>query len=393
MTQSTTTVECMPTQPIDLGLGSAAFALVGQPGMRSTHISFPTSSKPRLLVPRARARAAAESVRQYTVPDSTRTRWGLAVAGALSRLGATRLVARGVSLGGPGTFIDHLHSVLGRDDLVTAVHLGPPRANRKPVLRVMDEAGRPVAFAKLGINELTCRRVRHEADALVSLQSRAVAPLVTPMLIDVGVWSGLDYFVMEPVAIGSAQMPRRDLRREGCRALRSAFPAWSTTLAEAPWWVRVWGALEDVDDSPEAVRLTHAARRLLDSRGSTILEWGAGHGDWSRWNMSASDTGLFVWDWERFATDVPRGWDELHFAIGSHPNGVSAALADPEQLIGEALSEFPRDVSSVLLATYLIQRGAAYLADRQFEAGARTGALGKWLLPTLEEVTGWVEAA
>jgi hypothetical protein len=253
----------------------------------------------------------------------------------------------------------------------------------------MDVRGRPVAFAKLGINELTCERVRHEGAALAELESAVSPPLVTPTVIDTGVWNGFDYFVMEPVEIGSAQMPRRDLRRQGSEALRSAFPVSATALADAPWWTRVGAALESAADSLEVARLRLAAERLRDRSGATVVELGAGHGDWSRWNMSASGANLVVWDWERFAIDVPHGWDELHFAIGSHPQGVAAALAGPERLVKAVFPELPRDSAAVLLATYLLQRGASYVADRQFEAGVRVGALGAWLLPALEDVVAW----
>ncbi|WP_458040312.1 MULTISPECIES: hypothetical protein [Bacteria] len=276
--------------------------------------------------------------------------------------------------------------MLDRDDIVAAVHLGPPRANRKPVLRMMDVRGQPIAFAKLGINDLTCARIRHESAALSALESIQPSPLVTPSLIDVGVWNGLDYLIMRPVGNDSTRTPARTQRLQGTRELRSAFPTTTTVLGHASWWTRVHAALEESDDSAEARRLSHAAHRLRDRYGALEMELGAGHGDWSRWNMSADDAALVVWDWERFATDVPAGWDELHFVIGSHPQGVAAALADPDLLLREALPEVPRDYAWVLLGTYLVQRGAAYLSDRQFEAGARTGALGAWLLPALEQV-------
>ena len=57
---------------------------------------------------------------------------------------------------------------LGRPlhELVVGVHLGPPRANRKPVLAVADRHGTLLAFAKCGVDPLTDRLVAHEAAAL-----------------------------------------------------------------------------------------------------------------------------------------------------------------------------------------------------------------------------------
>ena len=43
------------------------------------------------------------------------------------------------------------------------------------------------------------------------------------------------------------------------------------------------------------------------------LAFGAWHGDWTPWNMASTAGGLLVWDWERFATGVPVGFDALHY--------------------------------------------------------------------------------
>ncbi len=338
-----------------------------------------------MLVPRTNARAAAESIRNYTVADSVRTRGALALAAGLARLGATRLLAPSVALGGQ-SFLDHLTEVIGNDDLVFAVHLGPPRANRKPVLRIMDGRGQEVAFAKLGINDLTNGRVRHESAALRDVHSQAQRPLVTPEPIIAGDWEGCAYLVMRPVDISASRVPEAKLRRRGTSALRAAFPLGSAPLSEAEWLRRAVNSLEAISSSDDSDHLRRAIERLLRTHSDRPIALGAGHGDWSRWNMSPRGSDLVVWDWEKFATDVPDGWDELHFAVGAHPRGVSGALSDPMGLCREALPELQMEEATFVLACYLIQRGAAYLFDGQVEAGARAGPLSAWLLPALDTV-------
>ncbi len=66
------------------------------------------------------------------------------------------------SVGRRTSLVSHLSDELGQE-LTAGIHLGPPRANRKPVLQLMDPSGATVAFAKVGVNRLTRERVRHEA--------------------------------------------------------------------------------------------------------------------------------------------------------------------------------------------------------------------------------------
>lgn len=374
----------MPSYATELDLGAAASLLMGHPGRRSTHAAFPSSTRPRLLVPRTNSRAAAESIRHYTVADGMRTRWALRIAAGLARLGATPLLATPITLGGSTSFLRHLGEVIGHGDLVFSVHLGPPRANRKPVLRIMDRRGREIAFAKLGINDLTNSRVRHEAAALRDVHANVRRPLVTPELITAGEWDGCAYLVMMPVDDQSSRVPDSRLRQRSAEALRAAFPVEVRTLAQAGWMRRVVEALDTASDSAESDHLRQALDRLLRNHGDRSIALGAGHGDWSRWNMSVQGSDIVAWDWERFATDVPAGWDELHFAIGAHPRGVSGALSDPLPLVRQVLPHLSADEAALVLASYLVQRGVAYLSDRQVEAGARSGPLGAWLLPALD---------
>jgi hypothetical protein len=136
------------------------------------------------------------------------------------------------------------------------------------------------------------------------------------------------------------------------------------------------------------VALTAAAELLATRSGQHGLRYGAWHGDWAPWNMANLADTLLVWDWERFATGVPVGFDAVHYElqrrIQSSGDAAGAVEATVRQA-GELLAPFDvadgvRELTALL---YLVDLAARYLADRQAEAGARLGVLGTWLLPVL----------
>lgn len=364
-----------------LGIGIADGALLGDSSAVPTHAPFPPRGQPRLLIPRYPAAAVVASIRRYTVPQSVRARLAVSSAIALARLGALRLAPGAIPLGGP--FITQMRKLLEVEELAFSVHLGPPRANRKPVLHLMDLSGESVAYVKLGINDLTCRRVREEAEALRRLGDVTMPGLVAPGLIASGTWDGLEYLVMKPLDSDSALIPSRRLREKAIDALVAAFPVQTLFVRDSPWWSRAMADLIGCDASPERERLLRAAEACERAFGDRAMTVGASHGDWSRWNMSVRDSEVVVWDWERFATDVPVGWDELHFRLGLNPGGPARALARGRVRPRVAGKELPKDDAEPLLATYLIHRGVSRLKARQ-ETGIHNAALGEWLLTAVE---------
>lgn len=309
----------------------------------------------------------------------------------LARLGAARLAPQGVALGGPGTFLHHLEEVVGQD-LVASVHLGPPRANRKPVLHLMDARGRSVAFVKLGINELTCQRVRNEVAALRRLADATLSGLVVPELLHAGQWRELDYLVMRPVPTATGLHSSRELRARALGNLVAAFPTSQADVSRSPWWARTMANLDRCGDDQDATGLRAAATRLLERYEGVPVLHGAGHGDFSPWNVCAHPDHLVVWDWERFTLDVPVGWDEIHYALNAYRGGPAAALARPYGSLVERFDPHLGSAPSVLIASYLLDRGVNYLVDRQQEAGLRRGPLGNWLLPALQELVGLAQS-
>jgi hypothetical protein len=136
----------------------------------------------------------------------------------------------------------------------------------------------------------------------------------------------------------------------------------------------------------EGRALAAAARDLVTGAGGTVLEYGAWHGDWSPWNMASVADRLLVWDWERFGTGVPVGFDPLHHELQAAivRDGVPPDAAVRRSLAGapELLRRPPAEARLTALL-YLTDLATRYLTDRQAEAGNRLGVLGTWLLPEL----------
>jgi hypothetical protein len=96
-----------------------------------------------------------------------------------------------------------------------------------------------------------------------------------------------------------------------------------------------------------------------------------------------------VWDWERFDTGVPAGFDAVHLELQTDlVNRLADPRASAERCLATAAAVLaPLGLSArqaeVTAMTYLAELATRYLGDRQSEAGARLGDVGAWLLPAL----------
>jgi hypothetical protein len=111
--------------------------------------------------------------------------------------------------------------------------------------------------------------------------------------------------------------------------------------------------------------------------------------------MANTGRGLMVWDWERFTSDVPQGFDALHYGLQAElkqaelkmwhrdPRDAAAKCitAAPEVLSPFGVDAIPAQITAIL---YLADLATRYLVDRQAQAGSPLGAPGTWLLPAIE---------
>jgi hypothetical protein len=354
----------------------------------------PWFHRPPLLVPPGR-RAAATAVRHYSGASSSVARFCVSALSLALASGLSRPVVRGRVWVNPSpgsqTIEAYLTEVMGRDIRVS-MYLGPARANRKPVLQLLSSTGETVSFAKIGVSPLTSRLVRAERDALARLGQADLKEITIPRVLHYGVWHGLDVLVLDALPAWQRPHPTPPAQLASSMIeLARVGGVRQEALAGSGYLQRLRSSLATADPSPEQVALARDLDAFAASLDGTTLAFGSWHGDWAPWNMANTGRGLMVWDWERFASGVPQGFDALHYWLQTelkmwHRDPRSAAarcIADAPQL----LSPFGVDAGSarVTATVYLADLATRYLVDRQAEAGSPLGAPGTWLLPAIRD--------
>ncbi|SNS88956.1 hypothetical protein SAMN05421812_102233 [Asanoa hainanensis] len=355
------------------------------------YLVVPDARRPRLLVPARSRRIAAAAVRRYAEPQSRIAKLKRDAVVTALRSGASGLLLRDrIRVYGPDaeTIDGYLRRVLGAD-VALSIHIGPARANRKPVLQLIARDGRTVGFGKMGTGPLTRRLVRAETSALQALSHAVVDDVTIPSVLHSGEWRGHQVLIQSALPVWQ---PRAPLSAERLAAAQRAVALCCGTskgwLSTSPYWSELRERLAGVADRPDGAALAAAARDLAARAGDTDLRFGSWHGDWAPWNMAALAGSLLVWDWERFTLGVPMGFDALHYELQRRIQTDPDAAAAVERTVTRAPRllapfEVPRAAAELTALLYLIDLAARYLADRQAEAGARLGVLGTWLLPVL----------
>ncbi|MFG2085663.1 MULTISPECIES: hypothetical protein [unclassified Spirillospora] len=356
----------------------------------------PGARRPRILLPADRA-AAVAALRAYGRVESRAAR--LVTAGLIWSLRGGlghAVLRRGVRVevpDGAETVETYLTAALGRP-VCAALYARPAgRANDKPVLQALSPGsdGPPIAFVKVGVDELTGRLVRAEAAALARLPRTAGAVVRAPEVLHHGSWRGLDVLALTPLPTWEPGRPvTSQLLADALREIAAAAGTRRLRLAASPYWAALRDRAAALPGGA-ADRLRAALAAIGERHGDAEIVFGSWHGDFTPWNTGGSDGGLLVWDWERFATGVPVGFDALHHLL---QRAVSDPAADPARAAADcvrgaagALAPFAAEAAHARLVArlYLAELAARYLADRQAEAGARLGDVGAWLLPALAE--------
>lgn len=372
--------------PHVIGAGGASAAAVQ---VRWTAI--PSADHPRLLVPQAPPIAATRMMRRQLTGRRPRTRLARAglslamVTGVLPRLPGTRLEVAGPACA--PTIEDPLCEILGVPAIRVALPIGPARANRKPVLQLVDPAGAVLAFAKVGHNSLTRRLVRHESAALARIAGAGLREIDAPVARGALEWHGTSVLVLQALRI-----PGR--RLTGAAARRRLLSLVSEVAAIGGRHDVVWGThsfrgrlLEQTVTNDPTGRLARQLERVPPDLELPVGSW---HGDLNAGNLALVAGPCPVWDWERFESGVPVGFDLLH-------HGLHAAIADGRVPPAVAADSLLADAGNVLAPLgvepaaagavarlYLLTLACRYLADDQRGAGADLGRVHEWLLPALE---------
>lgn len=349
----------------------------------------PHARAPRLLVPARPRRVAVAAVRRYAEPRNRAARLKRQAVVLALRTGIARcLLADRIEVETTGSIEAHLHRVLG-EPVIPSIHIGPARANRKAVLQLLRSDGMTVGFAKVGTGPLTRTLVRHEAEALRRLAGARVSTLTIPVVWHAGDWAANEILVQRALPVWAPRVPLTAERLAA--AMREVAESQGVTagpLSQSRYWARLRARVAAVVDRPDGAELAAALTQLGEGFGQLGLRYGAWHGDWTPWNMAVLADTLLVWDWERFTTEVPLGFDAVHYALQERVH----AAADPAEAVSQTLRAVtdtlaplgvPPSAREPTALLYLADLAARYLADRQAEAGARLGAPGTWLLPGL----------
>jgi hypothetical protein len=200
--------------------------------------------------------------------------------------------------------------------------------------------------------------------------------------------------VQSPLPIWEPRVPLTGARLDAAmREVALVDGVGEAALEDGPYWPQLRERLDAVTDHPDGRALARAGHDLLTRAGSTVLRYGSWHGDWAPWNMAVLADRLLLWDWERFASGVPLGFDALHLAMQRDLQAGSFSTVRASEAVESCVDRavellrpcrttepFGAHVTALL---YLIDLATRYVTDRQAEAGARLGALGTWLLPAL----------
>ncbi|QBI55817.1 phosphotransferase [Streptomonospora litoralis] len=357
-------------------------------GNTRAYVPVPSAHNPRVILPVADRHAAARAVTAFAQRHSLRERLRAAALTSAFASGVAPLLLRDRLHVGPGHTIEHELSAALDRRVVIAVHIGPPRANRKPVLLLLTPNGRAVGYAKIGVNDLTSRLVRAETHSLARLAESRLRDVTVPRLLHEGEWNGHPLLVQDALPVGG--QTDRPTRRQLLRCvlqIGSLEPVRVLPLARSPYRAELAERIAALGERPETAPLRACLDRLPDVR----LPFGAWHGDLTRWNVATTPRRAFVWDWERLAFGVPLGFDALHYELnecvqlGVHP-GVHRWLDTGARLLRDPLitgAGLVPGTEAAVMALYLIDLATRYLQDRQAEAGGSLAAVDDWLLPAL----------
>lgn len=336
--------------------GPARFVIPRSPGAATTGLRFFGAAESGRSA-KVAVRLVAAGVGRILPASAEARRWSQAVANAASAAG----------LG--GTFV---------------VHVGPPRANRKPVAVVLD-AGRPTAIIKVGVNELTDSLLETESRALTELAGGIAAPVVTPRLLAAGTADDHWYLVQE-LLNHEGGPPDLALAASGAAAIARSGPRTLAALDTGPWASGLRAAVAQLPHSADHAAVTQALQTLPP--GPEVWH-GRSHGDFSPWNCRSHRDRLAVWDWERFRTQVPEGFDLAHFTLFDLVRR-GATFPEAAQGLVSVLDarHSPTPVDHAVIRAYLLDIAVRFTTDDQRASGTAAGRVAEWLPQALHTIQG-----
>jgi hypothetical protein len=292
---------------------------------RETFVVFPTAARPHLVVPIDSRRAAAAAISGLTYARELHIRLARALCRIAASVGIAQYLFRDrllISDGMAATsevpsdllLSERLIEIFDRRDIMVAVHIGPVRPNRKPLVQVLTPDGDALGYVKIGWNALTRGLVRHEAQVLAELAGgkTSLRAFEVARVLHSEEWRDLEILVLSPLWGRSLRMTRRhmEMTAAAMNEVSRLFPGDERQLVDADFWRTARARVEAVPNGGDLPRLAD----IIEERyGGEVLSFGFWHGDWAPWNMASRDARLAIWDWERSGHDLPVGLDAAHF--------------------------------------------------------------------------------
>lgn len=342
---------------------------------------LPRPSRPSLALP-TRSPAAADALasrRAAGLPARVR-RAGLAAAlrwPSLHVLPIRRLTTQRR----PDDLAATLSNALGQP-VEFAAFMGPARANRKAVLRVSGAGGTTIAYAKVGHNGLTKALVRAEYLNLQHVHPLVPAHIRVPPVVAYLQWR--ESIVLITGALEGGSSPESHIPPVAPTIAVAAMGDTRSLELRASPLIRGWrSTLDNLPDGDQRQALSRGLTRLLATCGETSLYHGCWHGDWTPWNLATRGPDWCVWDWERFETGVPVGFDAVHFIAATTGTQMSSDSAqhDWTRAVGQELSAYgvAPGTERVVMAAYFLHVAMRYAEDLR-PGLARLQARSEWVI-------------
>ncbi len=315
-------------------------------------VATPSSVDIRQLLP-WRASSVIASWRRESDDRSRRSRWrhSLGAAGLLSVGAMSR--SRRVGIARRSSLVAQVAASLGVPMATGIVLCGPPRANQKPVIQLHDERGRAIAFVKVAWNDLTHRLLAAEEQSLIRLNGIPDKGFLVPPVLARGVFGTATWLAIGPVTVDHRGRPDLGQVDALASAVERTGNHWDGRTGESSYIARL------IDESKGLAAGEPAVARLVERWGDRPITLAGAHGDFVPWNMLSGAPQPAVWDWERYDSAVPVGFDRLHYR-------AQVGLHRKQQPLDVAIGAIERDLDRILSDLAPPQRRAHlewYVAD------------------------------
>lgn len=290
-----------------------------RPRTGARYVAIPSRTNVQQLIPWRWTSAVAAA--QRVSDDRSRFSRLRDAGGVAALLGVAALSSRrrlGVSA--DRSIVDHVTASLGLASPTYGTFLfGPARANRKPVIQIHDRRGRTLVWVKVATSELTKELLTAEVDVLGRLGERPLGFRI-PSVLGRGSFGDADWAALEPMTVERRTRPSLETFDRIASSIESTAPQWSGATADSPLVARLRHEANGLEHAPGILE------RLIARRPS--IELAAAHGDLVPWNMLSGAPDTAVWDWERYVTTAPVGFDRIHRRVQVAVQQGGLALED-----------------------------------------------------------------